>query len=238
MSLFAPVANVAAPVAADNLGGFAAIPSGIYNMVLKLWYVSKTAKQGTAFNYEFADPAGKVTKFTLYPTSTKSGTEQTTYLDADKKPQYLPDYLMACSIAVLTTGKQLHELVTEDKLVKIRNKETKTDVPTKMPVYTEALGKPIKLGILRVIENKTVKSGNSYVPTEGTKESNKIDKCFHPTTNQTLAEITAGTEALFIKGWETKNKDVDQNLVKAVAGAPNALGDATANSNEDIFATK
>ena len=89
-----------------------------------------------------------------------------------------------------------------------------------------------------MIENKTVKSGNSYVPTEGTKESNKIDKCFHPTTNQTLAELTAGTEALFIKGWETKNKDVDQNLVKAVAGAPNALGEATAGSNEDIFAPK
>lgn len=224
MSIFAPVAEAQAEK--DTLGGFVALPSSVYNMIIKMWYETRTRKGGLAFNLEFETVDGKKLKTVIYPTSKKSGKEKTTYTDKEGKEVYLADFLTANSLAVMATGKQLHELTPKAKMVKLRDPVSKQEVPTSVPVYTEALGKPVKLGVLRVLENKTVKSGDEYVPTNDMKQSNRIDKVFNAKTNQTIVELNANVPAEFQAVWLEKNDGKDVDNFKPVE-AQNTLGAAS-----------
>ena len=107
---------------------------------------------------------------------------------------------------------------------------------------TELLGQKIKLGILKQLENKSVKQGDEFVPTAETRESNAIDKVFHPEMNLTVAEARNGLEEpKFHDAWAEKNKGQtrDKRTIKdgagGTAGAPPKAAAGTAPARKSLF---
>src|SRR5690606_27332136 len=142
--------------------------------------------------------------------------------DSNKKSP-LPGFTTVNDICLITTGMELSELETEEKVVKVWDFDAKAEVPKSVPMITAALGKKVALGIIKQLENKNVKGADGkYVPTEETREINQIDKVFHPELKVTVAEARAGKESTFWDAWEARNSGQTRDKRKIKEGAGNA----------------
>lgn len=216
----------------DSLGGGGAQESGLYMSKVALAYVIKSEGGATGIYFSAKTAEGKEIRETLWATSgTAKGCKN--YYEKDGEKHYLPGYLMANSLALLTVGKEISELDTEEKVVKAYNKDTKTEIPTKVQMLTDLLDKEILIGLIKETVDKTAKDGAGvYQPTGETREQNTIDKFFRASDRKTTTEIRAqADEATFVNAWETKNKGVTRNKAKGAAGAagaPKGAGTAAA----------
>lgn len=200
-------------------GGYAPKPSGVYDGVIKVAYLSKSTGGATAVNLIVAIGDSEYRE-TVYITN-KQG--QNFYLDKnDGAKNYLPGFNTINDIALLTAQRELSQLDTERKVVKLWNAEQAKEVPTEVECITAMHGKPIKLGILEEITFKNVKQGNEYVPSNELRTSNVISKVFHPTNSKTVNECRAKAEtADFINKWKAKwdGKPNDKTAGKAPQAA-------------------
>lgn len=183
-------------------GGYAPKPSGVYDGVIKVAYLSKSTGGATAVNL-IVGIGDSEYRETVYITN-KEG--KNFYIDKnDGTKHYLPGFSTINDIALLTAQRELSQLDTERKVVKLWNAEQAKEVPTEVECITAMHGKPIKLGILEEITFKQVKQGNEYVPTSEVRSSNVINKVFHPTNSKTVNECRAKAEtAEFIDKWKAK----------------------------------
>lgn len=209
-------------------GGFTAKPSGIYDAVVKVAYITVAASGAKAVNL-IADINGSEYRETIYITNKKG---QNFYLSEDGTKNYLPGFTTVNDLALLTTGQPLANAATENKVIKIWNKDQAKEVPTEVPCITALHGKPIRLGILEEITFKQVKDGNgNYVDTAETRTSNVINKVFHASTGKTVNEYKAKTEtAEFIGKWKDKwdGKPNDKTAGKTPKGSASAPRTANA----------
>src|SRR6185312_7403054 len=60
-------------------------------------------------------------------------------------------------LCLVTCEKELHQMTFEEKELELYDWDEKKNVPTKVMVATEMIGKPIALGILKKLENKSEK---------------------------------------------------------------------------------
>lgn len=196
-------------------GGYAPKPSGVYDGVIKVAYLSKSTGGATAVNL-IVGIGDSEYRETVYITN-KEG--KNFYIDKnDGAKNYLPGFNTINDIALLTAQRELSQLDTERKVVKLWNTEQAKEVPTEVECITAMHGKPIKLGILEEITFKNVKQGNEYVPSNELRTSNVISKVFHPTNNKTVNECRAKAEtAEFIDKWKAKwdGKPNDKTVGKA-----------------------
>ena len=205
----------------DSLGsGGFVLDSDAYNMIVAVAYLSTSKGGATAINFHFKKEDGNEWKNTIYITN-KNG--EPFYKDkktGEKKP--LPGMSQVNSILQLMVGKSIHELETTEKVVNIYDYNAKGDVPTKVPVLTDIIGKGITLGIMKIIEDKNVKGSDGiYRPSGETREGNEIAKAFRASDKLTNAEILAGvSDHTFYDNWVDKNKGEVRN--KAKGGAKNA----------------
>lgn len=219
----------------DSLGGGFTRESGINLFTVSMAYLQPAASKALGVFVTFKDADGKEFKYSEYVTSGEEKGCKNTYVDKDDKLQYLPGYLMMNALSELTTGLPLNELDTEEKVVKIYNKEASAEVPTKVQVITDMLGKQIYAGVVKEIVNKQAKGDDGkYHDVDGTREQNDIDKFFCAREGKfekmTVAEIRAKqaddtVEATFFGDWEKKNKGQVRDRTKAkkngsAAGAP------------------
>lgn len=239
MSIFASLKrNDAVQEVQDSLGGFSRLESDIYPMTVTMAYslVSKGGANGVFM--QFAGAGGKEYQETFYVTSgTEKGCKHT-YEDRNGKTHYMMGFTIVNDIALVTTGKELFELTQSEKDVPAWDTEEKKETIQKKQVFTELLGKPVSLGILKTLEDK-------YQEETSSVERNAVDKVFKSGEMVTVVEGEAGlTEGEFFSKWLEKNKGVtgDKRVQSkdsnGKAGAPATGGPATAPKTKSLFGNK
>lgn len=224
----------------DSVGS-SLLDSGTYKATVATAYIDKAGSGALALVCTFKTGAGKEVRQTFWMTSgTAKGGKN--YYEKDGEKKYLPGFIMANSLALLTVGKEISALDTETKVVKKYSKDAKAEVPTKVEMVMDLVGQEIILGLLRQTVDKTTKTDDgSYVATGETRDENEVDKLFRARDNMTTAEIRAqADEATFINTWNKKWSGQVKNKSKgatdgAVSGAPKAAAQATKKPTASLF---
>jgi len=231
----------------DVVGGSGPLDSGLYEATVDLAYAGKASSGAQSIVLHLKTDNGTVRE-TLWVTSGDAKGNRNFYETSDGEKRYLPGFNMASSLCLLTVGKELAEMNTEEKVINLWNSEAKAQVPTKVPVLTELLGQPIIAGILRQIVDKNVKNdAGDYVPSGDTREENTFDKFFRSKDKLTTAEIRAGaSEATFYNTWDERNtgtvrdrttKDTGQQTSNTFGAAASAIPAASDKPTQSLFAT-
>lgn len=218
----------------DSVGSGGPVESGLHPSNISLAYLTKSQGGAVGLVLSAKTEAGRELRQTLWMTSgtAKGGTNF--YTDKDGAKQYLPGFNLANSLALLTVGKEISELDTETKVVNAYSPEAKAEVPTKVEMLVDLLGKEIIIGAIKQTVDKTQKNdAGIYVPTGETRDENEIDKFFRSRDRMTTAEIRAKAEsATFIDTWDakwagkTRDKSKGANGAAGVAGLPKGAGAA------------
>lgn len=220
----------------DNLGGGGVLDTNIYKVKVTMAYLQKSRTGALGLHLHFETEDKRDIRQTLYVTSGDAKGNKNYYENARGEKHYLPGFTHADALCLLTVGRSLAEMDTEDKVVSIYNPEVNSEVPTQVPVLVDLLGQEVILGIQKQIEDKRAKNDatGQYEPTGETREVNEIDKVFRARDGMTTAEIRAEQEeASFIHSWKekwegkTRDRSTKQNG-NGTAGAPRAAGAAQA----------
>lgn len=222
----------------DSLGGGGVLDSGAYEATIKLAYgtVSGGGAKGLVVHFETKD--GRNFRNTFWMTSGNAKGCKNYYEDKNGQKQYLPGYLQATALSLLTVGKELADLDFEEKVANVYSPEAKAEVPTKVPMAVELLGKEIVVGLIKQIVDKTAKGDDGqYHPTGETREENDVDKLFRASDLKTTAEIRAKAETAEFHGswvakWAGKVRDKSTKGGAGAAGAPKAAGAAAAGTKK------
>jgi hypothetical protein len=218
----------------DSVGTSGPLDSGIYEGVVTMAYLEESKGEALAVVMTIKTVSGReIRNQKLWVQSGKAKGKKNFYLDKENNKHYLPGFSTANGLALLTAGKELSELVPEEKTIKIYNFEAKADVPTKVQVLTELLDKEVYVGVICQTVDKNVKdSTGNYVPGGETRDENELDKFWRQRDKLTTAEILAGaTEPAFFDTWEAKWTGVKKMKAKGAAA-----GGATAGKPESSSA--
>lgn len=216
----------------DSVGGGGVLDSAIYKATIKLAYITVAESGAMALNVLFKTDTGRDLKQQFWMTGGKAKGGKNTYTDKDGKEQYLPGFLMANSLAQLTTGKEIAQLDHETKVINLYSFDVKAEVPTKVEMITDMLNQEIYVGVIKQTVDKTAKNGDGvYVPTGDIREENEADKFFcakEAYDKLTSSEIRAKvTEPAFYNTWKAKWEGQVRNKAKgAAAGTAPAAGGA------------
>lgn len=218
----------------DILGGGGALESGLYDLTIKVAYITTSSGGALALNTIF-DYNGKEVRQQFWMTSGNDKGNKNTYVGKDGKEHYLPGFLTANSLALLTVGKEISQLDLEEKTIKLYDFEAKGEVPTKVQVFTELTGQTVTAGVQKQTVDKNINSGQVdgngrkiYVPSGETRDINEVVKFFRADDGLTVPEIEAQvTEAKFKNDWDAKYTGKTINKAKGskdgvTAGAPSA----------------
>lgn len=212
--------------AQDTLGGYAPLPSGIYSGTIKAIYAGKS--DGGAHNVTvLLDLGGRELRETIYISNKKGENWYPNKQSPDKKLP-LPGFTIANDLALVATGLPLSEQPFEDKILNVYDPEQRKEVPKSVSVMVDAIGKPVSVAVLNVLENKAVKdqSGN-YIDTAETRNSNTIDKVFDTDSKMTVAEAREQkTGGIFWAKWSEMNsgKVRDKRTIKDGAAGSASSG--------------
>ena len=204
-------------------GGFQPFPSNAYPAVVKAAYSTKSRNNALGLGLILLID-GREYSETLWVTN-RDGKP---YYTRDDKKMPLPGYANADELCLLITGKGLTEQTQEEKVIKLYDFQTRSEVPTKVQMLTDLLGGKIIVGLIESIEDKnTQDDSGKYVPTGETRRQNNVNKFFHGDTKLTLNEVKAQKEEPeFHDAWVKKNKDTVVNNSKATpegkTGSPSA----------------
>ena len=212
----------------DSVGSGGVLDSNLYAANISLAYLTKSAGGAVGLVLNAKTDGGREIRQTLWMTSgTAKGGKN--YYEKDGEKHYLPGFNLANSLALLTVGKEISELDTETKVVNTYSHEAKAEVPTKVEMLVDLLGKDILIGLIKQTVDKTQKNdAGAYVPTGETREENEVDKLFRARDRMTTAEIRAKADvAGFITTWEAKWAGKVRDKAKGAgaagtAGAPKA----------------
>jgi hypothetical protein len=216
----------------DSVGGTGPLESGLYTCTVNTAYITKSGGGAMGLVLNLKTEANKEIRQTLWMTSgTAKGCKN--YYEKDGEKHYLPGFNHANSLALLTVGKEISALDTEQKVVKAYSPEAKAEVPTKVDMVMDLLGKEILVGVIKQTVDKTKKNEATgvYEATGETRDENEIDKLFRAKDRMTTAEIRAQAEtAAFADSWEAKWSGKTKEKAKGAAGTAGApkLGAAAA----------
>lgn len=219
MSLLASLATDASIENEKDTAGATLFESDCYLMTVTSAYINKSEGGALGLVVSFKSDDDRTLKQTFWMTSgTAKGAKN--YYEKNGEKKYLPGFLAANALALLTTGKEISALDTETKVVKMYNRDAKAEIPTKVDMVMELLDQEIILGVVKQTVDKTTKADNgTYVPTGETRDENEVDKLFRAKDKKTTAEIRAEQEnAEFINKWVSKWQGVTKQRAKGVEG--------------------
>jgi len=209
----------------DSVGGnFSAVESGLYKTIIKSAYVDVVTSGAVAIRLEVESDNGDTIRQALWVQSNTQKGGKNYFVDKKGNKQYLPGFNQANALCLLTAGKAISEMATEEKIIDIYDFASKSQVPTKVDMLVELLGQPIVVGIIKQTVNKNIKdeATGKYVATNETRTENEVDKFFRAKDNLTVTEIKAGmVEAVFITKWHEKNTGVTRDKTKKVTASAN-----------------
>lgn len=221
-------------------GGSGPLDSDIYSAVVELAYLSTSTGGAAALNLRLKTDTGREIRQQLWMTSGKAKGCKNTY-EKDGETFYLPGFLLADSLSLLTVGKEIGEVAAaaEMKTVKLYSFEAKEEVPTDVPVLLDLHGQEIYAAVIKQIVDKNAKGDDGkYAPTGETREENEIEKFFRARDKMTTAEIRAGAEeATFFNTWKEKWAGEVKNKAKgaAQAGTSGAPKSSNAKPTKSLF---
>lgn len=226
----------------DSLGGVSLFESNAYDLTIKVAYglTSSTGAKGLAFEFEHA-ATGRTYSETFYVTTGKAKECKPYWVDKEGEKHYLKGHEIANAICLMANEKGFKEQTYEDKTLLLWDSTAKEKKPTVVPVATSLIGTKVCLGILKVKKNKGVKGEDGvYRDTNEVRESNEVDKVFHPEYKVTLAEARAGKrEAGFYNEWVAKwagnVKDQFKEVKGASSGRPGAAGGGSQPKTSSLF---
>lgn len=229
--------------AQDRVGGFQPFNSDIYSAEIKAAYAGQS-EGGARSVTIIAEIDNREYRETIYITD-KTGKNYFLNKSDKTKKVPLPGFTTIDDICLITTEQPLAQQDTEKKVVKVYDYDAKKEVPKEVDMLIHLIGKPVDLGIIRQMENKSVKQGADYVPTAETREVNFIDKVFHPELKVTVVEAKNGvSEATFYNSWRERNQGNtrDKRTIKdgeaSQAGRPGSAPQAGAAApKKSLFAT-
>jgi hypothetical protein len=232
----------------DRLGGSFIWDSAAVLVTILSAYAGKSKGGAGSMNLEVQGPDGRKFKFTEWVTSGDAKGNKP-YYEKDGKKSYLPGFNNMNAIAMFCAKKELNALTFETKIVKLRNFDTKTDVPTEVPMATELLGKQFILGVVKVEENKTkkvsVNGKDEYLPVCDatgapiTRFTNEVSKIFYADNKCTIAELREAKQkgitpvADFYPKWVEANEGKVVNKVKSDKLVPEGGGAGPAGTPTD-----
>ena len=230
----------------DSIGGGSRVlESGIYTFTIQHAYIGKSTGGAISLNLNLKTEDNKELKQQLWVTSGTAKGGKNYYIDKNGDKQYLPGFVMANSLCLLALGKEISELDTEQKVISVYNTEAKAEVPTKVDMLMDLIGKEITAAVFKQIVDKTKKneSTGAYDPTGETREENELDKFFRASDKKTTAEIRAqAEEATFVHTWEkkyagqTRDKSNGAGGANGTAGAPKAASVSASKPTSSLFA--
>lgn len=212
----------------DSVGGSRILESGLYGFKVVFAYVTKSAGGAIGLVLNLKNEQGQEIRSTQWMSSgTAKGCKN--FYEKDGEKHYLPGFVMANSLCLLTVGKEISQLETEQKVIPVYNAEAKSEVPTKVDMLTDLLGQEILVGVIKQTVDKTKKNEatGTYEPTGETREENEIDKFFRARDRMTTAEIRAKAEtAAFADTWSAKwtGKARDKSKGASAAGTAGMPG--------------
>ena len=224
-NLFGNLSNAGLEESQDRLGGgFQPRSTDIYNMEIVLFYAGQSKDGAKSITIHAKDATG-LYRETIYITNKKGENFFLNKEDNSKKVP-LPGFTTVDDICLAATGFPLAEQAFEEKVFNLYDFDQKKEVPTKVMVALEVMGKTVSLGIQKVLEDKTAKNAatGEYEPTGESKETNSIAKVFHTESKVTMAEARNNSEAKFWDSWLERNKDqtYDKRKDKSGNGKPAA----------------
>lgn len=207
----------------DVLGGATRIEeTNVYDCTIELAYL-RTANSGAlALEVHMKTDGGANVRQTFWMTSGSAKGGKNFYMDKEGKKRYLPGFIAANDLALLAANTEIGAINPDEKVVKLYDYAAKEEVPTKVQMFSELVGKKVKAGIQIVIEDKNVKNdAGEYVPSGETREVLDVSKFFYHETGVTVAEAKAGVkEGEFIHRWIDKNQGSKYDKSTKGATAP------------------
>ena len=211
-------------------GGSRVLETDVYPLTIDMAYMDVSTGGAMSFNITLKGKNKEVLRETMYITSgTAKGCKNTYVNKKTQQEHYLPGFSQANNLCLLAIGKNISELVPEDKVLSLYDHTAKKEMPQTKKVLTALLGAAISVAVEKQIVDKTAKSGEQdsfgndiYVATGETREQNEIIKTFQAVTNLTAAEIRAKiTEPTFMTKWIELNKG---NVKDKSTGIPANVG--------------
>jgi hypothetical protein len=208
----------------DSVGSAGALDSGLYKAKVALAYITKSAGGAMGLVLNLKTDANREIRQTLWMTSGTAKGGKNYYEDKNGDKQYLPGFLHANSLSLLTVGKEIAALDAETKVVNVYSAEAKSEVPTKVEMLMDLIGQEVIVGLIKQTVDKTKKTeSGTYEPTGETRDENEIDKLFRAKDRMTTAEIRAQAEtATFIDTWDAKHSGTVKMKAKGASGTPGA----------------
>lgn len=184
-------------------GGFT-LKTGIHDMIVDVAYLEKSAKGATCvcLNLKKTDGSKTVYKHKIYITTGDKKHNRYYFTTKEGKKVELAGYALGNLVSQITAGKDLRDLTSEKKMVKVWDFEASEEKAKEFPVLTELNGKKLRVGMLEVRDNKMVHlGGGKFKKIAKDRNFNEISKVFH-IDGMTVAEKKAdATAPEFIKTW-------------------------------------
>jgi hypothetical protein len=208
------------------------LDSDIYGATIKMIFVGQAKSGARNVTIQLKTADGKDYSETIYVTN-KEG--KNTY-EKDGKEFFLPGFLLVNNLAIMTTGKGLHDFVEDDietKTVKLYDYDAKKELPTDVQAVVPMIGKQVMVAILEeeFAKSKLNESTKKYEPTGEYGVRNVMVKAYNPETRQTAVEMRDDKEAAQADSWLEANKGklktVERTAAPAnqrTASAPTASG--------------
>lgn len=180
-------------------GGSFTVPSNIYLANIKTAYEGLSKNNAAFVRYVF-EIDGKEYSQTLYVTNRNGDA----FYMKDNKKMPLPGYSRANAIAVMVTGKELHEQEVDTKVVKVYDYDAGKEVNQEVPMHVDLIGGQVYLGMLEVVKDK--------YQGDGTVTINEVDAVFHKDSKQTLNEALGKRDASFYDKWLESNEGKQRDI--------------------------
>jgi hypothetical protein len=167
--------------ATSGNGAPAVLESGVYDMELELAYLDRSKGGAMALKCHFTGAPPNMDAYvrnTFWITSGDAKGNKNYYVDRNGQKRLLPGMAQANAMANILAGKNLSDCTAQEKTIPLWSFEASKEIPTKVVVFTELLRKPLKVGILKKIENKRIQSNGSWVPGPEKREFNEVDRVF------------------------------------------------------------
>lgn len=195
------------------------VDSDVYEGTIKHIFAGQSNGGARSVTVQVKLDNGKVINETIY-VSNREG--KNTYMK-DEKEFYLPGFLLVNNLAIMTTGKGLHDLAedVETRTVKLWDKDAKAEVPTDVPSIIPMIGKKVCIAILEEEFAKTALNDTTkkYEPTGEYGVKNTIVKVYDPETKKTAVELRDDKDAEQHDSWLAANKGKLKTVERTAAPA-------------------
>jgi hypothetical protein len=222
----------------DTLGGGGGvIESSIVKATIEMVYNDTASSGAKSIVIVAKTDEGNTIRQTTFISNKAGGYTYTN----DKGTYPLPGFSQMSHALEAITGKPLGNTQDiQEKTIKLYDFDLKKEVPVKRQVFMDTLGKVVKIGVLKVSEEKATKESNYKDGTGEFREYNSFDKWFDAETDMTVLEQKDDsiTEPKFMAKWLEKNEGkVKVIKAKNPGVASGAVSGAPATTTSTLFPT-